>query len=101
PLLEQAQQLATAGRNDKAESPDKKTPAGAMPPASERLAISTAEAKGFRADEVVKVAATAPVTPPSDAPAVPPVQALRLEVERPDLGQVALRVVLADQTVHA
>jgi len=101
-LREQAAQLAAAGGQDKptgaGQKPATKT---GFSPASERLGIGANEPAAFRQDEIVKVAAVAPVTPPSEAPATPSVQALSLEVDRPGLGQVALRVVLADQTVHA
>jgi len=57
-----------------------------------------------RIDAAIKPSAAAPVAPvaplPTEPPAAPLVQSLRLEVRRPDLGDVQVRVVLADQTVH-
>lgn len=94
-------QLAAAARQDRPAGAERKHPDAALSPASERLGFGANEPPAFRQDDIVKVAAVTPVTPPTDAPASPSVQALRLEVERPGLGQVALRVVLADQTVHA
>lgn len=100
-MLEQAQRLSTDVQEGKPAGQDRKAPNAAGLPASERLPVGSGEVRAFRQDESVKIAAAAPVVPTAEPAGPAPVQALRLEVERPDLGQVALRVVLADQTIHA
>lgn len=100
-MLDHAPRPSTDVREGKPAGQDRKTSNAAGLPASERLPVNFGEAKAFRSDESVQIAAAAPVVPPAEPAGPAPVQALRLEVERPDIGQVALRVVLADQTVHA
>ncbi len=104
-MTEQARQLAASTQVDKNKDPGKsqKEPQSSQPvTGAERLGIGTGDGRTGHSDGAAKVAAPAPVAAlPTEPAAVSSVQSLRLEVERPDLGGVQVRVVLADQTVHA
>lgn len=103
-MTEQARRLAS-GQADK----DKESGQGQQAPQSsqsvtwaERFGIGTGDGRTGRIDGAAKVVAAVPTAAlPAEPAGVSSVQSLRLEVERPDLGGVQVRVVLADQTVHA
>lgn len=104
-MTEQARQFAASAQADKSKElgkGQKEPPSSQSVTGAERLGIGTGDGRTGRIDGAAKVVAAAPVAAlPTEPAAVSPVQSLRLEVERPDLGGVQVRVVLADQTVHA
>nr|MBI3612606.1 flagellar hook-length control protein FliK [Nitrospirota bacterium] len=104
-MTEQARQLAASSQADKSKESGKgqKESSASQPvTGAERLGVGTGDGRMGRIDGAVKVVAPAPVAAlPAEPAAVSSVQSLRLEVERPDLGGVQVRVVLADQTVNA
>lgn len=98
--FEQARQAA-AVRVD-GQGKERKEPAGSLAAQPERFAGVTNDTKIFNLEGASKAAAVAPVAEVAGEPmGASPLQSLRLEVDRPDLGQVQVRLVLADQTVHA
>lgn len=104
-VTEQARQVVVSGQADKGKESgkgQKDAPVSQPVTGAERVGLSTGEGGGARIDGAAKVTAAAPVAAlPAEPAAAPAVQSLRLEVERPDIGGVQVRVVLADQTVHA
>jgi hypothetical protein len=104
-MNEQARQLAASGQADKSKESGKgqKEPQSSQSvTGAERFGIGMGDGRTGRIDGAAKVVAAAPVAAlPTEPAGVPSVQSLHLEVERPDLGGVQVRVVLADQTVHA
>lgn len=104
-MTEQARQLMASAQADKGKESgkgQKETPSSQPMTGTEWFDVGTGNGVNGRTDGTAKVAAVAPVAaPPAEPAAASPVQALRVDVERPDLGGVQVRVVLADQTVHA
>lgn len=104
-MTEQARQLMASAQADKGKGPgkgQKETPSSPPMTGTERFDVGTGNGVNGRTDGTAKVAAVAPVAAlPAEPAGASPVQALRVDVERPDLGGVQVRVVLADQTVHA
>ncbi|TAJ08723.1 MAG: flagellar hook-length control protein FliK [Nitrospirae bacterium] len=104
-MTEQARQLAASMQTDKSKEPGKGQKEPQSPQlvtGAERLGVGTGDGRTGHIDGAAKVVVPTPVAAlPAEPAAVPSVQSLRLEVERPDLGGVQVRVVLADQTVHA
>ncbi len=104
-MSEQVRQLAASGQADKSKESGKgqKEPQSSQSvTGAERFGIGMGDGRTGRIDGAAKVVAAAPVAAlPTEPAGGASVQSLHLEVERPDLGGVQVRVVLADQTVHA
>lgn len=104
-MAEQARQVVVSGQAEKGRESGKSlkdAPVSQPVTGAERVGLGTGEGGTARIDGAAKVTAAAPVTAlPAEPAAAPAVQSLHLEVERPDIGGVQVRVVLADQTVHA
>lgn len=104
-MTEQARQLMASAQADKGKESgksQKEAPASQPVTGAERLGVGMGDGRMGRIDGTAKAAAVAPVASlPTEPAGASPVQSLRLELDRPDLGGVQVRVVLADQTVHA